>query len=391
MVTFNDHYTQPRNELPYDEPGSDDYLVAQQRPSVVDMRHTSTTFPYRSNQQVLHTAGMAHQSTFDHVPSDVPRHGRVTPAGNPYQDLLVPSIEPPSPDGMHSSFVHTLPHRHRTPVSHFIAGPTVQPKILAYPQLRDPMLDDNQSIPLQRRVVSDDIRTRSVYHEARPYTVIDAGHDRGRPNSGETHSTFWRPSIVSNRELDTYDHALPSAQPGANRILVHAPRPGEQSNPVLMEDRGGFFERIPAASRPVIFTGDPRIPVHDEHRLVNQPHRVVSWQEGSRILHESRNGDSVEIIPVSRPRMMAQMTRDRPLSMEPYHSQSGLSNSFAYEPVFGARPHPRNEDSVSRYTGPPPEVGHSYSSDPFDWQAYVISHISCCCIGTLCTWRYTNN
>lgn len=88
-----------------------------------------------------------------------------------------------------------------------------------------------------------------------------------------------------NEPWPSREHAVP------DRIVVNTALPGSRVNPILMEDRGGFYERVATLPNPL------------ERQVAGAParHRVVSREEGSKILLESQGTPGLEVIPISLP------------------------------------------------------------------------------------------
>lgn len=262
-------------------------------------------------------------------------HRLASPAVNTLKDMLLPSIEPPSPGATQPAFVRTLPPKRHLPVDHSPLRPSVHQRVRAASPSTDQTMRDEHGY-FGRRVVSD----RAPYGDAPTHGFSEGGNSRfslprdqnDLRTSGDRNQAS--SSTVHYPEAREPDLAYP-APPPAKRILVDAPRPGERSNPILMEDRGGFYERVPAREegqpipldanielrRPL--RGFPRAPEH---------HRVVSWEEGSRILEESRGNAGVEIIPISSPRTLPPEARSHITSTQPFPVHHGQSNA----PAFGA-------------------------------------------------------
>jgi hypothetical protein len=252
----------------------------------------------------------------------------VTPVTNRLQDMLVKSIEPRSPDNVPPAFVRTLP-------------PRSQPSPMRH----------NEVYRLDFPPVSHDERSRDiVYYTQRQEAPIYqpqeplARHDFGtlERQIPPSHNR-WNPSYPVQQSSSQHPYPPPehfTQHPGpivnnaSRRILLDAPRPGERSNPILMEDRGGFYERVRAL--PVPENGIPRALESEtghsrwaprEIRNIQEPTRVVSWEEGPRIQREQRPIREVEVIPNSTEARNYQGLRREPhLPAVPFGSR--LSNTF---------------------------------------------------------------
>ncbi|KFH44688.1 hypothetical protein ACRE_045580 [Hapsidospora chrysogenum ATCC 11550] len=259
-------------------------------------------------------------------------HSRhVTPVADRLQDMLVPSIEPMSPDTtMQPRFVRTLPPR-------LPPSPARRP-VAFRPESASPSMESGPNTKpfySERRVIDD-----------RPAQEPPQGH-HGDPYGREPAPGYYEPRPVFHPPLPS--NVEPRAQPfgtapaPAQRIAGGMGRPGDRSNPIFMEDRGGFFERVydePGSAFPRRSHADP-VPASwapPAASRVPEPHRVVSWEEGSRILRESRNDANVEVIPISGARTLP-------------------PGAQAYVPPTGSRSAPRPYDPWSQRE---PQHGESY-------------------------------
>lgn len=70
---------------------------------------------------------------------------------------------------------------------------------------------------------------------------VSSGHHHGDPSG-------WAPPVFStsshHHPVRSMQASAPVAQPPAERIVMNTARPGSRWNPIVMEDRGGFYERI---------------------------------------------------------------------------------------------------------------------------------------------------
>ncbi|KAM0455774.1 hypothetical protein ACHAO4_003851 [Trichoderma viride] len=123
-----------------------------------------------------------------------------------------------------------------------------------------------------------------------------------------------------------------SRVPETRRIVLQATRPGERSNPILMEDRGGYFERVnprPESSsriqlRPVR-SAQPQIEV--ESQRIVRPHTIFSWEEDLRNRGGRRGVAEIEVNPLIDPRPHAPHARQ-----------------YAPHEYFGALPPAKEDD-----------------------------------------------
>lgn len=291
----------------------------------------------------------------------------VSPVANPLQDMLVRSIEPASPDNtMQPSFVRALPPR--TQLSpYFQSGHRRLDVISPLQESRDRggMFYD------ERRVLRERQPQATGYHVDSPINTIASRDYYSMQSQDQSMPTVRAHSTLSERQAH---NAHPASSSSARTILVDAGRPGERSNPILMEDRGGFYERIPAPSgnrsNPILMedrggfyervyvpagSQDPRAMngdarnSHLEQSRRHEAHRVVSWEEGSRILRESRDNRGVEVIPLSAvPLEMRSHVQPAPAQqqLQPFRIE-GLARSMCAERGYGQPFTPRGE-----YSGP---------------------------------------
>ncbi|KAJ4134748.1 hypothetical protein NW768_004349 [Fusarium equiseti] len=196
------------------------------------------------------------------------------------QDMLVRSIEPASPDTMKPSFVRAVPPRGRGFRDEPPQNSSMQrPVIMASPSRRMNIRDE----PLQ---VSRPISSERLVYGERPYEYsgrVPVHSGNGIPNV-PSHSYDTRSNGVQN----------PARILLSRRHFDEVQRHGDRDTPIVMEDRGGFYERVPVRSTGdiAISSRDERVP---EYRRdipeVSRPsgdHRAV-WQEEPRLLRDGRN------------------------------------------------------------------------------------------------------
>ncbi|KAG9256316.1 uncharacterized protein F5Z01DRAFT_649868 [Emericellopsis atlantica] len=245
------------------------------------------------------------------------RSRHVTPVTDRLQDMLVRSIEPVSPNSVQPSFVRTVPPRRQpSPVGASMHHPIV---------ISSPIQDGPASRPfyVERRVVTD----------RPPHEQAYAGEPFGLQPAPRLHPPVHQPLFPSRG----YDVGAPPGAP--QRVAVDTGRPGERSNPILMEDRGGFFERVREPAQ----APDPLGPVHSGqnpwmtgHAPSRAPDRVVPWDEGSRMLHESRHDRNMEAFPAPGPQTLPPEARPHMA----HYSQAGPRHP---EPMFARVEHPAGQ------------------------------------------------
>ncbi|KAF5260676.1 hypothetical protein FOXYS1_8664, partial [Fusarium oxysporum] len=246
---------------------------------------------------------------YDAPPSTHPPVSRVA---DRLQDMLVQSIEPASPDTMKPSFVRAVPprgqgFRNEPPMTTSMQHPA----IISSP-LRGP-LTRGEPMEISRPVMGE-----PLVHGDRPYQI--PGHDPSPPRGHIFDAPAHRYNTRSHgipappAPLDPsyrYDTRSRGTQNNPARILVsrrpydEPQRPGIRDTPVVMEDRGGFYERVPVHS-----TGDVPASSRDEAgpglRLAPEPYRVAReqqagpWQENSRLVPGNRTNADTEMIPINR-------------------------------------------------------------------------------------------
>ena len=261
-------------------------------------------------------------NTRAHERRTTPASRHNSPPTDRLQDMLVRSIEPVSPGTMQPSFVRTLPPRSRL-------SPVQRPapyRIGSVSPARG-AVSRERPVYVERRVVSD----RPMFESSSQRHYLDGyGHQsssRRYDAKGPIHSSAMPNDVSRAHETG------PTFGPRGQRITVGFGQPGDQSKSVLMEDRGGFFERVDEQPRPTYDAHSDvgMVPLYRPHQSVGLPpesQRVVSWEEGSRIYRSSRYDQGVEVIPASEHRVfplearphMAQM--DSRMGQHPYDPRS---------------------------------------------------------------------
>jgi hypothetical protein len=169
-----------------------------------------------------------------------PSRPLMNPAVHGLQDLLVRSIEPASPDAPQSYYIRTLPPRGR--------GSAPQSPVSLLPQRHtrpaSPPQDYRVGQPsyVSRRVLSNNLSYEGArYGEAMPMAAGPGmiGVRHGHP----PRYTNYPPSASS------VAMSVPHGQePIPAPRMIEVPRLGDRSNPVFMEDRGSYYERVPVSS-----------------------------------------------------------------------------------------------------------------------------------------------
>ncbi|KAJ2965333.1 hypothetical protein NQ176_g10668 [Zarea fungicola] len=196
------------------------------------------------------------------------------PATPPSQDTPIPSIEPISPPTMPPSFIRTLPPRVALDIPqaetwnqhhHYQANPPVRtnPSFMATSgsNLQHPLGAPPHHHPINLYPVQ---YNQEEYHPHRSRQVYEA-HPPG-PNMA------FQP-----------DPWPPQGTPTARRIIMDVNRPGERSNPIVMEDRGGFYERVTQPDDHRVVALEPPILVREVRRWSRPPeHHAPPRQYVSR-------------------------------------------------------------------------------------------------------------
>uniref|UniRef100_A0A4E9DQQ6 DUF2293 domain-containing protein n=1 Tax=Gibberella zeae TaxID=5518 RepID=A0A4E9DQQ6_GIBZA len=265
----------------------------------------------------------------------------VSTAADRLQDMLVQSIEPVSPNTMKPSFVRAVPprgqgFRNEPPQSSSIQ----RPAILTSPSRRMEMRDEPMQVP--RPGPSE----RLAYGE--------------RPFEFPVRAPSPQPGVgIPSASLHHYDTRSRGAQNPARILVSRRPydevqRFGDRDTPIVMEDRGGFYERVPVRS-----TGDIVMPARDERvpeyrrgipevPMVPDDRRVM-WQDEPRLLRAGRNNADVGIIPIghapleNQQRPVVTEHRAIPYPVSATRAQSDIRSYF--------EPGPR----LVRYDPPGPE------------------------------------
>ncbi|KAF4988899.1 hypothetical protein FGRMN_9480 [Fusarium graminum] len=284
------------------------------------------------------------------------------------QDMLVQSIEPASPSTMKPSFVRAIPPRGQG----FGNEPTMSTS-MQHPVISTTSRGiDTRGEPMQ---ISWPAANEPKTFGDRPYQFSGPDPRRGAGISTalvDRHDTRLRGSPdVPLRRYNTRSHGSPdipvrrhyntrsSGMQNPARILVsrrpydEVQRPGDRDTPIVMEDRGGFYERVPVRSAVNIpaSTRDETAPEH--WRPAPGPyrnpegHQPLPWEDGPRLLQGSRSHAGTGVVPINQ---VSLEERQYPVLTEPrtvpYHASA---SSRAHNGVLGySEPEPR----VVRYNPP---------------------------------------
>lgn len=267
----------------------------------------------------------------------VVRH--VSPSTHRLEDMLVRSIEPASPEGPnHPSFMR--PHqnlpRFPSPSRHGMQYRPGQPG-------HDPQ-NWTTPAPIERPLMSERAHQEVLPPGSRHVGYglnYNTGHDY--PPQHIDPATRLRSPVALPPSQVT---AMPNAP--SRTVIVNASRPGERSNPIFMEDRGGFFERVQTPTNGTRHhnIGTPERPSqwssYSPHRASGAP-RGGAWDERPRATGYRRDDPDVEM--VSAPAVASFPTGqsfDMPHARYPSPAQPPRAHETGYghlppaNPGFGA-------------------------------------------------------
>ncbi|PNY27951.1 Uncharacterized protein TCAP_02122 [Tolypocladium capitatum] len=339
----------------------------------------ASSFPNANEQQPLFSSVGSAPSSNGYVPQraamflqshnavpitpahTLPGEATFASAGNNFRDMLVPSIESAHLAPARPSFfpgvppVRTEDQMNHSSLRHGMHYHRGQPPSLA--QL--PGRDDYNS---DRRVISDHMphgRVGPGGFRAEGSLQAFGQRDLNQFNS-DYHGNLGPASSLPHPATRVREATASSDKPVADRIVLNAARPGSRLNPILMEDRGGFYERVAAHPEPVMPLREPNGHV-DDRRLVHQVpqapdgHIVVSREEGSRILQESQGTFGVQVIPISQSGTtthLAHVVSRVPLN--PW--ERGPHVDFERSRIFGDDCGPGSRPASGEYRAPPPQL-----------------------------------
>lgn len=158
------------------------------------------------------------------------------PVTPPSQDIPIQSIEPTSPQTMAPSFIRRVSPRANMEGQRSDAWDQH-----AYPA-NAPMRNSPYMVTpnMQHPVGQYPVGQYPVGHAPAPVQPYQ------QPYGQEMTSSHGPRQVFNYLPPGTYTplQTSPPRAPPAQRIIMDANRPGERSNPIIMEDRGGFFERV---------------------------------------------------------------------------------------------------------------------------------------------------
>lgn len=271
-------------------PNSNGFVPPQSHWSQPSQSYTGS----QSGPPSMSLNGQALSASDDRVPW-TPVVRRVSPSTHRLEDMLVRSIEPASPENPNhpSSFMRSQQNLAE------LSSPSRYGMPYRPAQGHDPR-PWNTSGPIERPLFSERSHQEVLSPSSRP---VDHGLDH---NSG-----YGYPLQYNNSAASRLRSPVPGPQPQmtgmsnmSNRtVVVNAPRPGERLNPVYMEDRGGFFERVQTPSNGA---GHPNSATLERSRqwMSQGPNRMSgaargdAWDETPRLVGRDRRDLDVEMAPL---------------------------------------------------------------------------------------------
>lgn len=284
------------------------------------------------------------------------------PIQDRFKDLLVQSIESPSPDRTQPAFIRVLPSENSELQRHPVAHES-RPLRVSIGAPADP-----RSVVPDTTAFYHDVETQQPRQPEFPGGFIQVS-GRSDPGDGHHHPQRFiprharlmnEPPLVQSRVRSRGADSAADARP-AKRLLLE---PSPLARPVAryrMEDRGGFLEKVsmyPEASSSVpLEQGFIEIRRPMEHRLGAD--REVPHQEGRRLMNEP----GVEVIPISSRPHEPQHFRTSGIPRPSYQHQSTRPlDSYHWSPhgnlpVHEARPqqvfrHVRGNEPTSQHIPP---------------------------------------
>ncbi|EFY88169.1 hypothetical protein MAC_05775 [Metarhizium acridum CQMa 102] len=216
-------------------------------------------------------------------------------------DMAVPSTEPASSEMvMQPAFVRAVPPRQQ---GHLDPLPSRPPPLFHTIRSMSPMDSEirNSLDRGDRRIISDypverRFQPNSFALDA-PIYVPQERVDYSFISGGPSHA---RPALQGWSR--PYEHPIWADPPRDDRIIANPPRPGTRTNPVLMEDRDGFIERValPPESRVLTHQKEDSLTFHSEPYRATGSH-LVSSERDARTPRDNRGNDGIEVMPINWP------------------------------------------------------------------------------------------
>lgn len=267
-----------------------------------DVRGSSTAMETDTGSYPVHS----HQQPLQSIPSMQPVYGTASaaaasrPMTPPSQDVPLPSIETMSPQPMEPSFVRRISLRGTAETQH--------PDTWDQPQYQANIPGRNANIMAPSGSVmqySGPPPLAPAYPYQAPYgTAVHmrasrqvSGAQPLGPN-GPSQAAFWQAQ----------------GSTAAHRIIMDVNRPGERSNPIVMEDRGGFYERVTQPEEQSISVLEPPILIREVRRwsrpLETYGSRMYVTRRESPMLQD-HDMEGVELYSAPPPREVTHMMPQR--------------------------------------------------------------------------------
>ncbi|KAG6146397.1 hypothetical protein E4U22_007333 [Claviceps purpurea] len=278
-------------------------IRARCSPSLLPRRMATTPYvvPYTAESQP--PGNGSYLLAYGHATNGAPLSSRqMPPPTHRLRDLLVPSIEGASRESMKPAFVRSVPPRQLDPMDNLHSRtqetyhhPSSIPSMEAF--------REDMARPGGQRVTRD----QSAQGMQPGNTVNDGPFYVGPVRAAGL--SFQDPSGRASPPRQyggrPYDQTSLSYAPRADRIVVNASRPGTRSNPIVMEDRGGFYERISVVPVPgPTVQGDDCRSANLAQEASTATHsygRAVAPEKRVGVMHEGQQRrPSIEIISLPR-------------------------------------------------------------------------------------------
>ncbi|OAQ98004.1 hypothetical protein LLEC1_06104 [Akanthomyces lecanii] len=326
--------------------------------------------------------GYSQQQPLQSVPLTQPVYGTSfasatsRPRTPPSQDVPLPSIETTSPQTMEPSFVRRIPLRGDMNIQH--SDTWDQTQYLANVPGRNTHAMVPSGSALQYSGAPPQV---PAYPYQAPYGTAVHMHASRQVSDVQPPG----PNVPSQAAFWQAQGAA-----AAHRIIMDVNRPGERSNPIVMEDRGGFYERVTQPEEQRISVLEPPILIREVHRWSRPPepygNRMYVARRQSPMVPD-HDMDGVELYPAPPPRdathMMPQWgpqyhtgpSQPVPLAVSDLRDQGATHARAVSQPPFHAEhqegfPSPRrdvNQSSRGTRDGQYAHTqtrGHGYRSPP---------------------------
>ncbi len=267
------------------------------RGSSTAMETDTGSYPTYPRPQALHSAAsmqLIHRPAFAGPAASRP----MTP---PSQDIPLPSIEPISPQPMQQSiqpmqpsFVRRIPPRGTVDAQHPDTWNQVQYQASAPGRIAPFMVTSGPALQY-----SGPPPQAPIYPYQAPYGTEVYIHGSRQVNDVQL------PGPNSTFQAESWQAQGSAA---AHRIIMDVNRPGERSNPIVMEDRGGFYERVTQPDEQRVSVLEPPILIREVRRWSRPPepfgNRLYAARRESPMVQD-HDMEGVELYPAPPPRETA--------------------------------------------------------------------------------------